>query len=101
MTDENGLTASSTLDVAINVPPTTGDASKTINPNQTATLTPEAKPGTGEIVSAAFDNGSTTKDVPGEGTWTISVKDGQPVAVFTPVKDYGLFVIQRGLVRLA
>ncbi len=88
VTDANGLTASGKLDVTINVPPTTGDASKTINPNETATLTPKTIPGTGEITKVVFDNGQQSKTVPGEGTWTIKLVDGQPVATFTPDKDY-------------
>jgi CshA-type fibril repeat protein len=88
VTDANGLTASGKLDVTINVPPTTGDASKTINPNETATLTPKTIPGTGEITKVVFDNGQQSKTVPGEGVWTIKLVDGQPVATFTPDKDY-------------
>jgi CshA-type fibril repeat protein len=88
VTDENGLTATGKLDVTVNTPPTTGDASKTIKPGETATLTPTAKPGSAPIKSAVFDNGKDTKDVPGEGTWTIVLKDGQPVATFTPVKGF-------------
>ncbi|MDN6684064.1 MAG: LPXTG cell wall anchor domain-containing protein, partial [Bifidobacterium crudilactis] len=88
VTDVNGLTATGKLDVTINVPPTTGDASKTINPNETATLTPKTTPGTGAIKTVTFADGSTTKTVPGEGTWTIELVNGQPKATFTPDKDY-------------
>ncbi|MCI1888964.1 MAG: LPXTG cell wall anchor domain-containing protein [Bifidobacterium crudilactis] len=88
VTDANGLSATGKLDVTINVPPTTGDASKTINPNETATLTPKTIPGTGEITKVVFDNGQQSKTVPGEGTWTIKLVDGQPKATFTPDKDY-------------
>ncbi|MEE8703295.1 Ig-like domain-containing protein [Bifidobacterium crudilactis] len=88
VTDANGLTASGKLDVTINVPPTTGDASKAINPNETATLTPKTVPGSGEITAVVFDNGQQSKTVAGEGTWTIKLVDGQPVATFTPDKDY-------------
>lgn len=82
VTDANGLMAKSRLDVIIT--PITGDDSATINPGQTATLTPVTKAGSGHVTSAAFDNDQTTKVVPGEGTWTIELKDGQPVATFTP-----------------
>jgi CshA-type fibril repeat protein len=88
VTDVNGLTATGKLDVTINVPPATGDASKTINPNETATLTPKTVPGSGEITAVVFDNGQQSKTVAGEGTWTIKLVDGQPVATFTPDKDY-------------
>jgi LPXTG-motif cell wall-anchored protein len=88
VTDANGLSATGKLDVTINVPPTTGDASKTINPNETATLTPKTTPGTGDITAVVFDNGQQSKTVAGEGTWTITLVNGQPVATFTPDKDY-------------
>lgn len=86
VTDTNGLTASSTLDVIIK--PLTGDDSAVINPNQTAELKPTTKPGSGDIEKVTFDNGETTKVVGGEGTWTIELVEGQPVAKFTPEKDY-------------
>lgn len=86
VTDKDGETASSTLDVIIR--PATEDASEVINPNETATLKPETTPGSGAITEIAFDNGETTKTVAGEGTWTIELVDGQPVATFTPEKDY-------------
>ena len=88
VTDEYGLTATSTLDVTINTPPTTGDDKKTVDQGETATLTPTATKGNSDITSAAFADGSTTKDVPGEGTWTIEVKDGQPVATFKPEEGF-------------
>lgn len=59
-----------------------------INPNQVATLKPTTTPGTGPITGVTFDNGATTKTVPGEGTWSITLTNGQPVATFTPEKDY-------------
>jgi CshA-type fibril repeat protein len=52
------------------------------------TLNPTAKPGSAPITSAVFDNGKTVKEVPSEGTWTIKVVDGQPVATFTPAKGF-------------
>ncbi|MFT9278846.1 MULTISPECIES: Ig-like domain-containing protein [Bifidobacterium] len=88
VTDENGLTATAKLDVTVLAPPTTGDASKTIDPNTTATLNPVTKPGSGDITAVAFDNGKDTKTVPGEGSWSIKLDNGQPVATFTPDKDY-------------
>ena len=88
VTDENGLTATAKLDVTVLAPPTTGDASKTIDPNTTATLNPAARPGSGDITAVAFDNGKDTKTVPGEGSWSIKLDNGQPVATFTPDKDY-------------
>ncbi len=68
--------------------PKTGDASKTINPDQVAELSPSVTPGTGTVTSVAFDNGQTTKVVAGEGSWSISVVDGKPVAKFTPEAGY-------------
>ncbi|WP_306863647.1 Ig-like domain-containing protein [Arthrobacter bambusae] len=61
---------------------------QSINPNQTATLKPTTTPGTGPITGVSFDKGDTTKTVPGEGTWSITLTHGQPVATFTPEKDY-------------
>lgn len=62
-----------------------GGDSAVINPGETATLNPEVTPGTGAIESVVFDNGETTKVVPGEGTWTIEVDDeGNVTATFTP-----------------
>ncbi|MGC3955201.1 MAG: LPXTG cell wall anchor domain-containing protein [Propionicimonas sp.] len=87
VTDQNGLTASSTLDVIIQ--PAAGDASATIRPGETATLEPIVTPGSGAITGVAFDNGETTKQVPGEGSWTIELTDdGDVVARFTPEEDY-------------
>jgi CshA-type fibril repeat protein len=88
VTDENGLTATAKLDVTVLAPPTTGDAAKTIDPNTTATLNPAARPGSGDITAVAFDNGKDTKTVPGEGSWSIKLDNGQPIATFTPDKDY-------------
>lgn len=68
--------------------PQTGDASTTIEPDQVATLTPDVTPGKGAVTSAAFDNGQTTKVVPGEGSWSITVVEGKPVATFTPEPGY-------------
>jgi CshA-type fibril repeat protein len=84
VTDENGLTADGSLDVTVNTPPVTGDKTVTAEPGAPVTLAPTAKPGTAPIVSAVFDNGKDTKVVPGQGTWTIELKDGQPVVTFTP-----------------
>ncbi|MFT4157608.1 MAG: hypothetical protein QM630_06735 [Microbacterium sp.] len=69
-------------------PPQAGDDAVVINPGETATLTPDVTPGTGEITEVAFDNGTTTKVVAGEGTWTIELVDGQPVATFVPEAGY-------------
>ncbi|WP_162000825.1 Ig-like domain-containing protein [Bifidobacterium tibiigranuli] len=88
VTDGNGLPATGKLDVTINTPPTTGDDSKVINPNETAKLAPVTKPGSGDITSVAFDNGKDTKTVDGQGTWTVKLVDGQPAAEFAPAKDY-------------
>lgn len=82
VTDVNGLSASSTLDVII--APLTGDDSATITPGETATLEPVTTPGSGPIVSTTFADGSTTKVVPGEGTWTIELTEGKVVSTFTP-----------------
>ncbi|MCI1713976.1 glycoside hydrolase family 70 protein, partial [Bifidobacterium tibiigranuli] len=91
VTDENGLTATANLDVTVNkplTPPTTGDKSATTNPDTPVTLNPVTTPGSAPIKSVVFDNNQPTKDVPGQGTWTIELKDGQPVATFTPDKDF-------------
>ena len=80
VTDTNGRTATGNLSITINTPPTTTDESATIAPNQTATLNPTTTPGTGPITGVTFDNGLTTKVVPGEGAWSISLVNGQPVA---------------------
>ncbi len=88
VTDENGETASGTLSVEINDPPVAGDDSVTIDPNETATLNPEVTPGDGAITDVTFDDGSTEKVVPGEGTWTIELDEGKVVATFTPEADY-------------
>jgi uncharacterized repeat protein (TIGR02543 family) len=68
--------------------PTTGDKSATTNPGTPVTLNPVTVPGSGNITKVAFDNGQPTKTVPGEGSWTIMLNNGQPVATFTPLKDY-------------
>ena len=68
--------------------PATTDQHLTIDPNQTATLTPTTTPGTGPIAGVAFDNGQISKTVPGEGVWSITLTGGQPVATFTPEKDH-------------
>ena len=88
ITDESNNTATAMLSIDINVPPTTTDAHQTIKPNQTATLKPTTIPGTGAVTGVAFDNGQTVKTVPGEGKWSIALANGQPVASFTPEKDY-------------
>ncbi|SEI17222.1 MULTISPECIES: hypothetical protein [unclassified Leifsonia] len=88
VTDSNGLTATAKLSIDINTPPATTDQHRTIDPNRTATLTPTTTPGTGPITGVVFDNGQTTKTVPGEGVWSITLTNGQPVATFTPEKDY-------------
>ena len=88
ITDESKNTATAMLSVDINVPPTTTDAHQTIKPNQIATLKPTTIPGTGAVTGVAFDNGQTVKTVPGEGKWSIALANGQPVATFTPEKDY-------------
>jgi CshA-type fibril repeat protein len=87
VTDENGLTATANLDVTVNkplTPPTTGDKSATTNPETPVTLNPVTTPGSAPIKSVVFDNGQPKKVVPGQGTWTVELKDGQPVVVFTP-----------------
>ncbi len=94
VTDENGLKASSTLDVVIT--PKTGDASATINPNETATLNPETTPGGAPLSGVTFDNGETTKVVAGEGTWTIALVEGEVVATFAPEADYYGTVTSQG-----
>ncbi|MCI1254314.1 MAG: hypothetical protein LKG12_03990 [Bifidobacterium tibiigranuli] len=88
VTDENGLTATGKLDVTVNTPPTTGDKSATTNPETPVTLNPVTTPGSAPIKSVVFDNGKPSKTVPNEGAWTVKLDNGQPVAVFTPVKGF-------------
>ena len=92
VTDENGLTDSGELSVDITDPPAepqAGNDSVTINPDETATLKPEVTPGSGAITGVTFDNGETTKVVPGEGTWKIELtEEGEVVATFTPEAGY-------------
>jgi hypothetical protein len=91
VTDENGKTATANLDVTVLAPPTAKDKSATTNPKTPVTLNPETGFGTSQkFTGVAFDkSGATTKDVPGEGSWTISLNDkGQPEAVFTPVDGF-------------
>jgi CshA-type fibril repeat protein len=87
VTDENGLTATGKLDVTVNkplTPPTTGDKTVTGEPGKPVTLKPVTTPGSAPIKSVVFDNGQPKKVVPGQGAWTVELKDGQPVVVFTP-----------------
>ncbi|KAB1644630.1 hypothetical protein F8O06_11475 [Pseudoclavibacter sp. CFCC 14310] len=89
VTDQYGLTAEGNLSVAINTPPTTGNDQEIVEQGQSATLTDlNTVQGTGPITSAVFDNGATTKAVPGEGTWTIELVDGKPTATFVPVDGF-------------
>ena len=70
--------------------PKTGDASKTINPDQVANFDElNTVPGNSPIVEAVFDNGQATKVVPGEGTWKLVLDEsGKPTATFTPEAGY-------------
>ncbi|WP_157761938.1 Ig-like domain-containing protein [Propionibacterium freudenreichii] len=88
VTDQYGLTAAGTLNVSINQPPTAEPNVVTVNQGETANLTPTATKGTGDLKSATFDNGETTKVVPGEGTWKIALENGQPKATFTPDANF-------------
>jgi CshA-type fibril repeat protein len=91
VTDSNDKTATGKLDVTINEPPTASDKSATTDPGKAVTLDPETGFGTSQkFTGVAFDkSGATTKDVPGEGSWTIALNDkGQPEAVFTPVDGF-------------
>ncbi|MCH4210105.1 Ig-like domain-containing protein [Bifidobacterium sp.] len=88
VTDENGKTASANLIVTVNTPPATGDKSAVTDPGKPVTLNPVTTPGSAPIESVVFDNGKTSKVVPGEGTWTVELKGGQPVAVFTPESGF-------------
>ncbi len=88
VTDVNGLTATGTLDVTVESGPAAGDASATVNPDVTATLNPTVGTGTGALVSVTFADGSASKTVPGEGTWTISLVSGQPEVMFDPLPGF-------------
>ncbi|MFT4010595.1 MAG: hypothetical protein QM655_11205, partial [Nocardioidaceae bacterium] len=86
VTDGNELSDTGTLTVYVNTPPSAGDASVTVNPGETATLTPVVDAGSStELVYSLVDSDagdSTTKTVAGEGTWTIDPDTG--VVTFTP-----------------
>ena len=88
MTDANGLVATGHLNVTVRTGPTAGNDATTINPGATATLNPAVTLGTGALATAKFDDNSTTKTVPGQGTWIVSLVAGQPVATFVPVATF-------------
>jgi CshA-type fibril repeat protein len=84
VTDSLGLSASNTLSVVINQPPSAGSASAQGPSGTPLTLTPTVTAGTGSLVSASFSNGHDTLVVAGEGSWSLALSDGKVVAVFTP-----------------
>ncbi|WP_402839865.1 SdrD B-like domain-containing protein [Microbacterium sp. GXS0129] len=93
VTDENGLTDRGQLDVLVHEGPMAGDETKSIHPDETATLKPDTKPGSTPIVSTkiidpatGMPTDETTVVVPGEGTWTVDPATGE--FTFTPEKDY-------------
>ena len=88
VTDANGLVATGHLNVTVRTGPTAGNDATTINPGATATLNPAVTLGTGALATAKFDDNSTTKTVPGQGTWIVSLVAGQPVATFVPVVTF-------------
>lgn len=96
VTDVNGLSATGTLDVTINVRPTAGPNAVTVDQGQTANLTPTVTQGTGALTKVQFDNGQNTKTVAGEGTWTLTLTPAGTVqAQFVPVDGFTGAVTQQ------
>ena len=55
-----------------------------MTPGEPVVITPSVTPGNSPITGVTFDNGKTSKTVPGEGTWTVKLVDGKPQFTFTP-----------------
>ena len=90
-TDTNGTTVETTYTPKITpVVPTSEDATSTDIQGQTQSGTPSFTPGNPAIpmdddVPATFEDGSTTKTIPGEGTYTVAT-DG--TVTFVPEKSF-------------
>ena len=89
--DKNGTKASATYTPTVTpVTPTAEDTTSTDKQGQTQTGTPTFTPGNPNVpidedTPATFEDGSTTKTVPGEGTYTVS-PDG--TVTFVPEKSF-------------
>ena len=89
--DKNGTKASATYTPTVTpVTPTAEDTTSTDKQGQTQTGTPTFTPGNPAIpmdndVPATFEDGSTTKTIPGEGTYTVA-PDG--TVTFVPEKSF-------------
>ncbi|MFS9123087.1 GEVED domain-containing protein [Streptococcus salivarius] len=89
--DKNGTKASATYTPTVTpVTPTAEDTTSTDKQGQTQTGTPTFTPGNPNVpmdddTPATFEDGSTTKTVPGEGTYTVAA-DG--TVTFVPEKSF-------------
>ena len=89
--DKNGTKASATYTPTVTpVTPTAEDTTSTDKQGQTQTGTPTFTPGNPNVpidedTPATFEDGSTTKTVPGEGTYTVA-PDG--TVTFVPEKSF-------------
>ena len=89
--DMNGTKASATYTPTVTpVTPTAEDTTSTGKQGKTQTGTPSFKPGNPAIpmdddVPATFEDGTTTKTIPGEGTYTVA-PDG--TVTFVPEKSF-------------
>ncbi len=86
VTDANDLSDTGTLSVSVNVPPTAGDDTETVNTGETATLDPVITPGDDPDLDVSIDghdqNNPHRKTVPGEGVWEYIPGTGE--FTFTP-----------------
>ena len=89
--DKNGTKASATYTPPVTpVTPTAEDTTSTDKQGQTQTGTPTFTPGNPNVpmdddTPATFEDGSTTKNIPGEGTYTVA-PDG--TVTFVPEKSF-------------
>ena len=89
--DMNGTKASATYTPTVTpVTPTAEDTTSTDKQGQTQTGTPTFTPGNPNVpmdddTPATFEDGSTTKNIPGEGTYTVA-PDG--TVTFVPEKSF-------------
>ena len=89
--DKNGTKASATYTPIVTpVTPTAEDTTSTDKQGQTQTGTPTFTPGNPNVpmdddTPATFEDGSTTKNIPGEGTYTVA-PDG--TVTFVPEKSF-------------
>ena len=89
--DKNGTKASATYTPTVTpVTPTAEDTTSTDKQGQTQTGTPTFTPGNENVpmdddTPATFEDGSTTKNIPGEGTYTVA-PDG--TVTFVPEKSF-------------